>query len=113
MGTTIPRFRADRPFLFFIRDLATGSFLFGGSVLKPDEAIIETKPSVTPQLHLGSEFKPEETTEHMRQPLTSREKGNTETRLPTNMQNINGSSKREHQHHSKDKDAIQFTSRTN
>lgn len=38
MGGPQPKFKADHPFLFFIRDSKTSSFLFAGRVSRPDEA---------------------------------------------------------------------------
>lgn len=37
MGGPQPRFEADHPFLFFIRDVQTGGFLFAGRVSQPDQ----------------------------------------------------------------------------
>lgn len=38
MGSMKPRFRADHPFMFFIRHIPTGTILFEGRVNKPEEA---------------------------------------------------------------------------
>lgn len=38
MGGPQPKFRADHPFLFFIRDVKTGGFLFAGRVSRPEAA---------------------------------------------------------------------------
>lgn len=43
MGGPQPKFRADHPFLFFIRDAKTGGFLFAGRVSRPDAS--DTAPS--------------------------------------------------------------------
>ncbi|XP_063242332.1 leukocyte elastase inhibitor-like [Bacillus rossius redtenbacheri] len=44
MGSTVPRLRVDRPFLFFIRDTVRGSVIFAGRVTTPEEA----KPDAAP-----------------------------------------------------------------
>ncbi|KAG8236121.1 hypothetical protein J437_LFUL000484 [Ladona fulva] len=39
MGGSVPKFEANHPFLFFIRDLETGAFLFGGKVVQPSRHV--------------------------------------------------------------------------
>lgn len=42
MGTTKPRFKADHPFLFFIRHIPTGTILFEGRIMQPEVANVQS-----------------------------------------------------------------------
>lgn len=48
MGGPQPRFRAEHPFLFFIRDKRTGGFLFAGRVSRPDGSAAPAAAAAAP-----------------------------------------------------------------
>ncbi|GLG99194.1 Serpin B8 [Gryllus bimaculatus] len=56
-GPTLPRFQASRPFLFFVRDIETGNYLFAGFVEQPELAT-EPLNSNPPQPNFSTVLKP-------------------------------------------------------
>ncbi|KAK7868673.1 hypothetical protein R5R35_006966 [Gryllus longicercus] len=56
-GPTLPRFQASRPFLFFVRDIETGNYLFAGLVEQPELAT-EPLNSNPPQPNFSTVLKP-------------------------------------------------------
>ncbi|XP_049954385.1 leukocyte elastase inhibitor-like [Schistocerca serialis cubense] len=107
MGTTIPRFRADSPFLFFIRDTVAGTILFGGLVSTPEAANMQlSEETFVSELKVELDTRKEETTEHY---ISQVSRGHTKhlvarpTNLPTDGRPVY------QQPQSNDKDAIQFS----
>nr|CAD7392015.1 unnamed protein product [Timema cristinae] len=54
MGSIRPVFRADRPFLFFIRNTATGGFIFAGRISDPDK-VDRAAPPKKPDISIPQE----------------------------------------------------------
>ncbi|GLV37693.1 Serpin 27A [Carabus blaptoides fortunei] len=57
MGNVKPSFRADHPFLFFIRHIPSGTILFEGRVSEPERAAVNnavTTPTSSPQYRIST-----------------------------------------------------------
>nr|QIR83413.1 serpin 6 [Locusta migratoria] len=109
MGTTIPRFRADSPFLFFIRDTVTGSILFGGRVSTPDAVNMQpSKENYASEFKIDLNTRKEETTEHY---ISQVSRGHTKHQVarPGNLPTATDGRPLYQQPQSSDKDAIQFS----
>lgn len=69
MGTTKPIFRADHPFVFFIRHIETGAILFAGRVTEPEYASDndEVQQAQSPIYHPQEDRRPQEQQQQQQQ----------------------------------------------